>query len=84
LNTSRDRDSSTSLGSLRQYLNTLSEKFFPNIQPEPPLVQLEAFPSSFITGYAGEEAEPHLSTTFLQAVVDCDKISPEPPLPQTE
>ena len=46
LNTSRDSDSTTSLGSLCQCPTTLTEKnFVPNIQPEPPLVQLEAIPS---------------------------------------
>jgi len=35
---------------------------FPNIQPESPLAQLEAIPSSPIASYVGEEAEPHLTT----------------------
>ena len=42
---------------------------FPNIQPEPPLVQLEAIPCSPITSYMGEEE-----------VVESDNICPEPSL----
>lgn len=43
LQTSRDGDSITALGSLFQYLITLSgKKFFPDIQPDPPLAQFEA------------------------------------------
>jgi len=43
LNTSRDGDSTTSLGNPFQYHTTLSEKkYFYNIQPESPLVQLQA------------------------------------------
>jgi len=36
---------------------------FPNVQPEPPLAQLEAIPSSPITSYTREEADPQLTTT---------------------
>ena len=51
----------------------------PNTQPEPPLAQLEAVPSSSITSYVGEEADPRLATTSFQVVVECYKASPEPP-----
>ena len=73
-------DSTTSLGSLFQCLTTLSEKFFPNIQPESPLAQLEAIPPSPIASYMGEEADPHLTTASLQVVVENNKVSPKPPL----
>ena len=33
------------------------EVVFPNVQPEPPLVQFEAIPSSSITSQLGEEAQ---------------------------
>ena len=46
------------------------EEIFPNIQLEPPLVQLETIPSSRIASYVGEEAEPHLTTTLFQVIVD--------------
>ena len=39
----------------------LREYFFPDIQPEPALVQLEASPSCPIASYVGEEANPHLN-----------------------
>ena len=56
------------------------EEIFPNIQPESPLALLDAIPSS----YLGTEADLHLTTTSFQAAVENDKVSPEPPLPQTE
>jgi len=54
---------------------------FPNIQPEPHWAQLII--SSYCC-YLGEEANPHLTTASFQAVVESNKVSPEPPLPQTE
>jgi len=47
-------------------------------------VQPESVPSSPIASYMGEEANPHHPPTCLQAVVERDKVSPEPPLLQTE
>ncbi|KAK4827707.1 LOW QUALITY PROTEIN: hypothetical protein QYF61_020985 [Mycteria americana] len=41
--------------------NPYGEEIFPNIQPKPPLVQLEAISSHPITCYLGEETDPHLS-----------------------
>jgi len=55
------------------------EEALPNIQPVPPLAQLEAIPSHPTTSYLGEEDESHLPTNSFQAVV-----SPEPPLLPTE
>ena len=46
------------------------EKFFPKVQPESALAQLEAIPCRHITSYMGEEADSHLTTTFLQVVVE--------------
>ena len=84
MNTSRVGDSTTSLGSPFQCLTTLSEKVvFPNIQPEPSLVQLEAIPSSPITSYTREEADPQLTATSLQAARESNKVSPDPLLLQT-
>ena len=53
------------------------EVVFPNVQPEPSLAQLEAIPSSPITSHTREEADPQLTTTSLQVVIE---VSPEPPL----
>ena len=64
--------------------HSFGKEVFPNVQPEYPLVQLEAIPSSPITSYLGEEADPHLITTFLQVFVEMDKVTTEPPLLQTE
>jgi len=52
--------------------------------PESPLAQLEAVSSSPITGYMGEKAVSHLTTTSLQVATESDKVTPEPPLLQTE
>jgi len=84
LNASRDGDSITSLGSPFQHLTTLSEKFFPSMQPESPLLQLEAIPSHPIASYTVEEADPHITRASFQGVVECNKVSPECPLLQTE
>jgi len=67
-----------------QCLTTLlGKKFFPNIQSEPPLAQLEAILSYPITSYMGEETNLHLTTTF-QGVEESNEVSPEPPLLQTK
>ena len=85
LNTSRDGDSTTSLGSLFQCLTTLSgEEIFPNTQSKPPLVQLEAISSRPIACYLGRETDPHLATTSFQVVVESNKVSPEPPFLQVK
>ena len=60
------------------------EVVFPNVQPEPPLLQLEAIPSSPITSCTREESNPQLTTTSLQVVIESNKVSPEPSLFQTE
>ncbi|KAK4829686.1 hypothetical protein QYF61_006061, partial [Mycteria americana] len=64
--------------------NPFSEVKFPNIQPKPPLAQLEAISSRPITCYLGEETDPHLSTTSFQVVVESDKISRQPPFLQAK
>ncbi|KAK4817052.1 hypothetical protein QYF61_026360 [Mycteria americana] len=64
--------------------NPLGEVKFPNIQSKPPLVQLEAISSCPITCYLGEEKDPHLSTTSFQAVVESNKVSPQPPFLQAK
>jgi len=56
LNTSRDGDSTTSLGSLFQCLTTMSKEIFLNTQSKPPLMRLEAIASRPITSYLGEGA----------------------------
>ncbi|KAK4831836.1 hypothetical protein QYF61_019594, partial [Mycteria americana] len=64
--------------------NPFSEEKFPNIQSKPPLAQLEATSSHPITCYLGEETDPHISTTSFQAVVESDKVSPQPPFLQAK
>jgi len=47
-------------------------------------MQLEAIASRPIAGYLGEETNAHLTTTSFQAVLESNKVSPQPPLLQTE
>ncbi|KAK4820995.1 hypothetical protein QYF61_009461 [Mycteria americana] len=80
VNSSRDGDSTTSLGSLFQCLITLSVKKFliisnlnlpwHNLTPSPLLL--------------GRRDRPHLSTTSFQVVVESDEVSPQPPFLQAE
>jgi len=64
--------------------SSFSKEIFHNIQSKSPLVQLEAISSCPITGYPEEETNTHLSTTSFQAVVESNKVSPQPPLLQTK
>jgi len=85
LGISRDSNSTSSLNSPSQQPDHFfREQFFPNIQPESLLAQAEAIPSSSTTSYLGEEAKPHFATVFFQAIVESSKVSPEPPLLQTQ
>ena len=63
---------------------TLSERIFPNVQPESPQHNLRLIPPSLIASYVGEETDPHLVTISLQTVVESDKASPELHLLQTK
>jgi len=64
--------------------HSFKEEIFPNIQSEPPLMQLEVVASRPIAGYLGEETNPCLTTPSFQVVVESDKVSLQPPLLQTE
>jgi len=64
--------------------HSFSEEIFPNIQSKPPLTQLESISSHPIADYLGEETNSHLATPSCQAVVESDKVSPQPPLLQTK
>ena len=55
------------------------EEIFPHIQLEPPGHSLSSYHC-----YLGEETDPYLTTMLLQAAVESDKVSLEPPLLQTE
>jgi len=57
------------------------EKIYPNIQPESPWHNLKPLP---LILSPGEEANTHLTTTSFQAVIESNKVSPEPPLLQNE
>ena len=85
LNTSRDGDSATFLGSLFQCLTTLPvKKFFLISNLNLTWVQLEAVSSCRITCYLKEETNTHLAAASFQVVVESDKVSLQPPFLQTK
>ena len=68
LKTSRVSDSTTQPIPVPD--NSFGKVVFPNVQPESLLVQLEAITSSPITSYRREEANPYLTTTSGQVVIE--------------
>ena len=64
--------------------HSFSKEIFPNIQPKPPLMQLEAISSRPIAGYLGEETNTCLTTISFQVAVESEKVPPQPPLLQTK
>ena len=62
----------------------LSEEIVPNIQPKPPLSQPEAVSSCPIPCSLGAEPSHLLAPFSFQAVVESDKVPPEPSLLQTK
>ena len=77
-------DESSLLGNLSQYLTTLSEnKCFLIFSLNLPSYNLRTFPLSFCC-YLREEADPCLTTTSFQEVVESDKVSPDPAFLQTK
>lgn len=85
LNTSRSSDFTTSLGSFFQCLTTPSiNNIFPDIHSKPPLAHLDAVPSLSVTCYFWEETNPHVAIVSFQAVVESNKVPPEPPFLQAK
>lgn len=62
--------------------NSFSDEIFPDTQFKPLLVQLKTVSSHLTTCYEGKQTDTHLATTPFQAVVETDKVSPEPPFLQ--
>jgi len=56
--------------------HSVSTEIFPNIQSEPPLVQLEAISSRPVASYLGEETNTHLTTPSCQVVVASNEVPP--------
>jgi len=59
--------------------HSFGEEIFSNIPLEPPLMQLEAIPSSPIASYMEEETNPHLTRISSQGTVETYMVSPESP-----
>ena len=64
--------------------HSFSIEIFPNIQSEPPLMQLEAFASYPIASWLVEETNTCLTTTSFQAVVEHNKVPPQPLILETK
>ena len=64
--------------------HSFSKEIFPNIQPKPPLTQLEAISSRPISSCFGEETNTCLTTTSFEVAVASGKVSPQSPLLQTK
>ncbi|KAM4793343.1 uncharacterized protein ACIQIH_013099 isoform 1-T2 [Cyanocitta cristata] len=62
----------------------LSEEPFRNVQPKPPLTQLQTIPSGPVTDHHREEISVCPSTSPHKEAVDCDEVSPQSPLFQAE
>ena len=56
----------------------------PHFQPKLLLVQLEDIPSSSVTSYLLEEANPQLPTPSFQVAVESNEVSTEPSFLQTK
>ena len=85
LNPSRDGDSTTALGSLVQCLATLAVKtFFLISNLNLPWCNLRPLPLFLLLVTWEKRPTPHLTTTSFQGAVESDKVSPQPPLLQTE
>lgn len=55
------------------------EEAFPNIQPEPPLTQLQAIRSDPVTGYHKEEISACLCFSPHEKLGNCKVSPPSPP-----
>ncbi|KAJ7402890.1 hypothetical protein BTVI_82478 [Pitangus sulphuratus] len=62
--------------------HSLCKDLLSNIQPKPPLAELETMPSCPIADCLGEKTDPHLATISSQVVVESDEIFPESSLLQ--
>ena len=63
--------------------HSFREESFPDIQPEPPLAQLEAITSHHIVVTWENRLTSTSPQTSFQEVGETDKVSPDPPLLQT-
>ena len=82
LNTSKDGDSTTSLGSLFQCLTTLSvKKCFLISNLNLPWHNLRPFP--LILSPVRRD-QPHFTVSTFQILEESNKVSPQPPFPQTK
>ena len=64
-NTFRVGDSTTLWAAVPLHRHSFGEEMFPNIQPEPPLAQLEAITPPPIA-VTWEQTNPHLTTVSFQ------------------
>jgi len=85
LDISRDSVSTTSLGSLFQYLITLSEKkFFLISNLNLSWHNLSPFPLVLLLLSGKKKANTHPTTALIKGVGESSNVAPEPPLLQTK
>jgi len=75
----------TQLGEPIPVLNSpVCKEVFPDTQPKHPLAQLEAISPRPVTWHQWEETNPALTAITFQVLEEGNKVSPQPPLPQTK
>ena len=85
LNTSRDGDSTTSLGSLIPVVNNpFCKEVLPDIQPKLTLAQLQAISPHPVTCHQWEETNPALTISTFQILEESNEVSPQPSFPHTK
>lgn len=62
----------------------LGEQPFPNVQPELPLMQFHSTSLYSITGHVRKENSTSPATAAQEGVVDCEKVTSQLSLPQTQ
>jgi len=61
--------------------NPFCKEAFPDIQPKPPLAQLEAISPRPVTCQQWEETNPTLAVSTFQELEENNKVSPQSPFP---
>lgn len=62
----------------------LGERPFPNVQTELPLMQFHSVSPYPITGHVRKEISTSPATAALEGVVDCERVTSQPSLLQTQ
>jgi len=66
------------------FTNPFCKEVFPDIQPKLTLAKLEAISPCPVTCQQWEETNPALAVSTFQIMEESNKISPQPPFPQSK